>query len=258
MKTIEIYFKKKKSASKNSIQAVQDLCDSYRRNGQIYKSLWPIAEKPDGISVFVNTPENDSLDVRYSNKHVKSSTEGLQKAGLELPEIKLLGSDPEGDEICNCSNSSFYYLRTSFEQENESPLNCGDCHLRVPLYRIPPTDEHNTYQNILRWQYEYVIYDTLHILSTVGERLGYTQLVKYDSELSKEGIDICKLIAKLTKKTVYYYLYKYYGKSNNNELKRKCPSCKGDWLLDKPLFGVIDFKCDKCFLISNVGWDVRK
>ncbi len=56
---------------------------------------------------------------------------------------------------------------------------------------------------------------------------------------------------------VYYYLYKYNGKSRTIEESRKCPNCKGGWFLNEPLHGIFDFKCDKCHLVSNVAWDVR-
>ncbi|HIP76018.1 MAG TPA: hypothetical protein EYH12_02510, partial [Psychromonas hadalis] len=56
----------------------------------------------------------------------------------------------------------------------------------------------------------------------------------------------------------YYYLYRVAGTSLESEQQRKCPSCGGEWRLEKPLFDIFDFKCDQCQLVSNISWDFKK
>jgi len=46
-------------------------------------------------------------------------------------------------------------------------------------------------------------------------------------------------------------------RSLSAEMRRKCPGCRGPWLLKKPLHGKFDFRCDKCHLLSNIAWNIR-
>lgn len=77
------------------------------------------------------------------------------------------------------------------------------------------------------------------------------------SDLYRRGKDITKRISFLTKKPVYYYLYRVGGVDKASELERKCPSCNSDWKLDEPWFGLFDFRCEPCGLVSNVSWDFQ-
>ena len=79
----------------------------------------------------------------------------------------------------------------------------------------------------------------------------------YSAKPSRRGKDITKRISFLTKKPVYYYLYRVGGVDKASELERKCPSCNGDWKLDEPWFGLFDFRCEPCGLVSNVSWDFQ-
>ena len=139
----------------------------------------------------------------------------------------------------------------------ESPLKCADCFGIEPLYKIPKTADEE-YHNIISWQSNYQSCDSLQMNCTVGEKFGTSQLSKYNSQLTQQGLKVCQSIEKVTGKKVYYYLYKYTAKSHKTELARKCPNCKGDWHLPEPLHNKFDFKCDKCNLLSNIAWDVRQ
>jgi predicted nucleic acid-binding Zn ribbon protein len=87
------------------------------------------------------------------------------------------------------------------------------------------------------------------MLSRVGEKFGYNQMAELKSDLTKLGREICAVLEKKTDVPVYYYLHRYYGVSAKAESKRRCPDCKGEWLLKEPI-GIYDFCCKKCRLFS--------
>jgi predicted nucleic acid-binding Zn ribbon protein len=93
---------------------------------------------------------------------------------------------------------------------------------------------------------------------STGERFALNQLEKIDSSLNKRGLEICKKISNLSKKPVYYFLYKNSGIDKRNELERKCPLCGGNWLLKSELHNLFMFKCDKCFIISNIAYSLKR
>ncbi len=76
------------------------------------------------------------------------------------------------------------------------------------------------------------------------------------SGLTKSGLEICNGIQNLTKKPCFYYLYHPNGRSLKKERERKCPSCNGEWLLEKQLHNLFDFKCDKCHLLSHIAFSL--
>lgn len=83
------------------------------------------------------------------------------------------------------------------------------------------------------------------------------EISNLDSDLSRRGKDIAKRVTCLTKKPVYYYLYRVGGTDKASELARKCPSCNSDWKLPESWFGLFDFKCEPCGLVSNISWDFQ-
>lgn len=99
--------------------------------------------------------------------------------------------------------------------------------------------------------------DRLFLGTGAIEHYAHRQMSEWDSTLSKEGRELVTLLEKKTRQPVYYYLMKYYGKGDAAERRRRCPSCKGAWALEAPLHGILDFKCDRCRLVSNVAFDVR-
>ena len=138
----------------------------------------------------------------------------------------------------------------------EAPLRCLRCEGPVPLYRLPRPIS-GQYSGVLAWEANYQACDALQMNCAVGERFGARQMSNPASELSRSGIAVCKEIERRTKRPVYYYLYRPNGRSRLAEMRRKCPGCGGAWLLKKPLHEKFDFRCDKCHLLSNIGWDVR-
>ena len=229
---------------------------SMYHNGQISSNLNSVLQSAKEISSYVSIPAKDALHRKHNNEWVEAEIARFIEAGGQRPTVVVLGADTESDGPCQCDEISGYVLFTNF-LTRESPLRCASCFAPVPLYQIPPTHQ-GEYWNLRSWESDYQSCDALQMGCTVLENRATRQMSRLDSALTKSGLENCRLIAAITKKPVYYYLYRGKGRSIKSEKKRKCPSCGGDWLLKEPWHDKFDFKCDKCHLLSNIAFDVRE
>jgi len=133
------------------------------------------------------------------------------------PEIRLIGDEPESARVCSCNETEAYVLFTTYISL-ESPLRCLACFGVIPLYRIPKTAD-GEYHDIVSWKSDYQSCDSLQMNCKVGERWATNQLSKVDSQLTVLGLSICRTIERISGKRVYYYLYKYNGKSRRSKSK---------------------------------------
>lgn len=255
MHTIKINFDLQTNGDFDALNdSVNYLLGAWRMNGQIVGKEFLIAQTESGLEVYVDAPETDSLTEKFNNKYVNKNLSEIGEKGV-VSKITVLGIEPDSAMLCECENVKSYILFTDY-LSLESPLKCFKCFGIVPLYKIPKTVDEE-YHDIISWQSDYQSCDSLQMNCTVGERFGINQLSNYDSQLSRNGLKVCRSIEKVTGKNVFYYLYKYNAKSYRKELLRKCPKCGGDWHLKKTLHNRFDFMCKKCKLLSNIAWDVR-
>ena len=265
METAAIIFSTGASAERSRAEhALQDYLGALWRNGQVLGWGAPIARLSRGYAVYVNIPDRRALD--GTSRAVRRALRDLREAGLRGPKVRRLGTDPEGSASCRCRRRSFLILFTNF-LTNDSPVRCGDCFSPVPLYRLPKPGDRDErgrggavgdHGDLLWWQKTYEAMDWLFIGSGPAERYAHDQLARWDSDLSKESRETAKTLAKRVGRPVYYCLSKYYGRSDRQERRRKCPSCAGSWLLTRPLHARFDFQCKRCRLLANVAWDVRQ
>jgi predicted nucleic acid-binding Zn ribbon protein len=221
-----------------------------RRNGSLLTDALPVIG-PEEFTISGVAPAKDALRKANWNKWVRQGIANLTKVHLSRPAIRFLGTVSEMATPCECKRQSEYFLFTTF-LTNEPPLRCLRCEGTIPLYRLPPskTEEHS---GLLSWESNYQACDALQMLCRVGERFGERQMATPGSNLSRQGLEICRDIERLTKRPTYYYLYRFRTRSHATERDRKCPSCGGEWLLKKNLHRKINFKCDKCRLLSNTA-----
>jgi len=255
MHLIQVKFESVKNENLEQMtELINHLLGAWRMNGQILGKQFLIAQVKNGLEVYVDAPNFDSLSEKYNNKYVRDTLVKLKENEIYLKVVSL-GIEPDSAELCDCKKINDFILFTTY-LSLESPLKCAKCFGVVPLYKISATavDE---YYNIICWQSDYQSCDSLQMNCTVGERFATNQLSKYDSQLTKFGLKVCQSIEKATNKKVFYYLYKGSAKSHKSELSRKCPNCNSDWLLKTPLHKKFDFKCNKCKLLSNIAWNVR-
>jgi predicted nucleic acid-binding Zn ribbon protein len=245
----------KKGNRERQVDGIYSLLGALRMNGQILGTQHPIAMSPVGYTSYVNTPEKSSLANKNSNNYVKLALELITDIGLFQPIITIIGKEPECSKLCSCTNSSSYFLYTTYITL-ESPIKCGTCFGVVPLYKIPKQYEEE-YYNIICWQSDYQSCDSLQMNSTVGERFATNQLSNISSKLTTSGLEVCESIRKASKKDVYYYLYKGSGRNHTSELSRLCPNCNGSWFLEKSIHNIFNFMCKKCHLLSNIAWNCQ-
>ncbi len=223
-------------------------------NGQVIGTEYPMIEQDNKIIAFANIAEENSLDKKYHNKYVKKE---LDKLGDRLA-FTILGKDPASSDVCQCKNNQqrqFLLLYTTF-LSIESPIDCGNCELPVPLYKLPKVyDYSDEHLDIICWQKDYQSYDRLQ-MHCVTEDFCLQQLGDINSEFTTSSLELRQNMAKSCGIPVYYYLYKHYGESLESEQQRKCPSCGGDWKLETP-YRNFDFKCDNCYLLSNIAFDLK-
>jgi predicted nucleic acid-binding Zn ribbon protein len=235
---------------------VQSYVAALLHNGQIVGDHTPMAKVRGGYLVTASVPEADALGDRCANKWVRKSLRELAALGVERPKVTCLGADPETRALCKCRKRPFLILFTTFLTASP-PLRCGTCFDPIALYRVPASNEAGNHQDVLRWQDTYQAIDWLFIGSGPGERFAHDQLSRFDSELSTDGRELAGELAKRVRVPVYYYLSKHFGRSDQAERRRKCPSCGKAWLRKRPLHRIFDFQCERCRLLSNVAFDVR-
>ncbi|MCD4727215.1 MAG: Zn-ribbon-containing protein [Pirellulales bacterium] len=238
-------------------QAIYGLLASMMQNGQILDSDYPITYTESDCKAVVSCPEKTSLHPRHANEHVRKDISELRSHGLLKPKFRVLGRGIESPVADQCKLPRWYLLMTNYLSA-ESPLKCGEHYLPVPLYRMPPTHELSpTFFDILCWQREWKCCDELQMACGAGERFATKQISDPNSPLATTGRDLCRRIEKLSGVPAYYYLYRGNGRSIAAEQRRLCPSCGKKWLLSDSLHDILDFKCNRCRLVSNIAWSVR-
>jgi predicted nucleic acid-binding Zn ribbon protein len=237
------------------LDKVQGYLAALVKNGQIIEG-YTVAKVMCGYLVTASLPESDALADRFANTWVRKGLRELAAIRVARPGVTHLGTDPDSRAPCQCRKQPFLILFTTFLHA-EPPLRCGACFGPVALYKVPATDGVESYQDVLRWEHTYSAMDWLFIGTGPGELFAHQQLSRVDSELSADGRKLARNVEKLARVPVYYYLSKYFGRSDRAERKRKCPSCGKPWLRDEPLHRIFDFQCQRCRLLSNVAFDVR-
>jgi len=177
-------------------------------NGQILKD-YELIEAADVLWTVVTLPADDALNTENNNIYVNKYQDMVQEHFTISSE--LLGKNMDKNDSCNCKEPSWYMLYTDTSL-SESPVVCGDCGKTVPLYRLPHIFDSAEHHGVLSWQWAYKNTDELwkHGLS---DRFTYRQMHNPSSQLSKEGMDICRAFEEKLGKPFFYYLFNTNGTS---------------------------------------------
>jgi predicted nucleic acid-binding Zn ribbon protein len=257
MDTTQLFFRTPDTTNAEDVlDKVQGYLAALLHNGQIVGDHTPMAKVSGGYLVTASLPETDALADRFASKWVRMRIRELAAVGVDRPKVTHLGTEPESHAACKCRKRPFLIVFTTF-LHSASPFRCGACFDPVPLYRLPVTNEAGSREHVLWWQDTYQAMDWLFIGSGPGERFAHDQLSRFDSELSIDGRDLARGLEKKLRVPVYYYLSKYFGRSDRAERRRMCPSCGKAWLRKERLHRIFDFQCQRCRLLSNVAFDVQ-
>ncbi len=209
------------------------------KNGQILKG-YELIEGKDCLWAIVTSPNDEALKEENNNIYVDKYLTAVQEYFDVSTEP--LGRNMNQDVSCTCKGSSWYMLYTDWTR-SESPVVCGDCGKAVPLFQLPHILDSDEHHGVVSWQEAYKSTD---ILWTYGlsDRFTFRQMHDPRSQLSKDGMDICKAFEEKLGKPFFYYLF------NNNRTNKVCPICGADWKTPgEKTF--VDYKCEKCRLVAD-------
>lgn len=208
------------------------------------------------IICYQTTLEKNSLSKSFNDIYVSRRLKNLENlCGAKLKTEIVGESIPEYKPVCKCKGHQFYILFTG-AFFGTSPIECGKCSGVIPIYRLKELTHDDRYL-LISWDTNYKACDELQLGCSVGERWATKQMSDPNSQLSKDGLEVCNRIKKASGVTTFYYLHNYRNISVNKDKTRKCPSCNKAWLLKERLNNFYDYKCDKCELISSLTSNLR-
>lgn len=203
----------------------------------------------DELIGFQTAIDTNALSEKYNDDSANLNIKNLEKWCNSKLMIRSIGEVyPKHKGICQCEKPGFYLLFTHAFND-EGIVTCGTCNRITPLYKLKL--EHSVRYEMLNWEANYEACDHLQLGCTVGEKWATKQMSDPKSQLSKQGLKICKYFTEVLGVPMYYYLYNYRHISHPQDKSRKCPQCHSEWLLEKSLHEFYNFKCDECRLISS-------
>lgn len=217
---------------------------------QIISNEHCVVRSGDRVSVQVTVPEPDAL-MHQTTAYVHKAWNDVERLTGSKVALVPQGQRVEYYHFDVSARSSFYILRWGWY----SPLICGDTHMPIPLYRIPPTNpDALCYDNLRSWENAYKRLYGLWLGSGVGERFAQRQMQELNSKLSEEGRRLCRQIEVLTGVPTYYFLFNYRAWSQKSDRARLCPATSRPWLIEGATeASYIAFKSDEARLVSQLS-----
>lgn len=233
----------------------ETLMGSYCNTGQVQSPYETTFIVNDELVAYQTTIEKGSLSKMYNDEYVNLRIKNLEEWCNAKLKTEVIGKAvPFFKGVCKCKTREFFILFTHSFNET-SPIDCGTCNRVIPFYKLNLI--YDDRYSLLGWESNYKACDDLQLGCTVGEKWATKQMTEPASDLSKQGIDICKRIKEKTGTPTYYYLYNYRFITHEQDKRRQCPSCGSEWLLKEQLHNFYDFKCDKCRLLSSFTPNTR-
>ncbi|MFN8715049.1 MAG: DUF2310 family Zn-ribbon-containing protein [Bacteroidota bacterium] len=243
---ISIPFPKK--PDEEFFRTVDLLMNFYRGSGQSLGRIHIEYLEKNSIVALHHAHERNSFSSKYNSFYVNRELERLKNNYAITPVFSVAGkASPGKNYVCKCVSRDFMILTTNYISIG-SPVICGSCTNSVPLYKLPVYDDYG-YMPILSWESNYQSCDRLQMNCEVGERFGLNQLELIDSQLSKQGREICARLEVLTETPVYYYLHNYTKRRGTPE-SILCPGCGKKWHLKNLLCEEYNFMCKHCRIVS--------
>jgi len=193
----------------------------------------------------------NALKQTYLSTWAQAVYEELINLGVEI-KTDIFDASPRNS---SWKNTDALFLFTHVF-ERSSPLCRGDNGAPIPLFRLPISDELR--EALYFWSKTYSELDSLYLGSGVLETPAYKEMADCNSRLATEGRLYCSEIEQATKRQIYYYLHRYWGRSVG-EADRLCPGCGRRWAKESTSgsgLAWFDFQCEPCRLVSHIGVDI--
>ncbi|MDR2757641.1 MAG: Zn-ribbon-containing protein [Planctomycetaceae bacterium] len=236
---------------------LEEMIDNYLaalvRNGQIGKD-YSIVPWQKQVTAYVKAIGLEADQLKSHSAYGKELFREIEKFFKRQP-VWSCNEDLPPKQKAIWKNASFLYLFAPPFNQPSTPLYRGDNNDGIPLYRVPVTDYER--ENIYFWQKYYLDYDNIWMETGKLELNAYRMLADPQSELSKQGRELCLAIEKATGIPTYYYLMRFFGRKINDEIQRKCPDCHNSWEVERAhpqtRFCHFYFQCPNCRLVSHLS-----
>lgn len=235
--------------------AIRTFSEALIFNGNMLGREMPTAWQQDSFNCRLIIPATDALQRTNLSARALQAEQQLMAAGLAYPKMQLLGMDIMSQHSSTLAADALL-LFTTFS-DNCSPLrNMADL-APLPLYQWQPADGVD-HESLIRWQIQFQALDEIQqqqqrVLPKVAEN----SLQQYHSRLNQQGRQLARKIRQRNAIPVYYAIYSGSSADCQADVTKRCPGCGADWRLATPLLDLFDFKCDSCFLVSNVAWECQ-
>ena len=254
MFAVDLYFTPQTPQSIDAevcVNAIETYLIFLRKGGQI-AGKYVLATTQTHFRATVYLPDPQALALAFHCDFARRSRDELQALGLALKVEYINEVSPQ--QAFGLNKLPALYLYT-FLHDIHAPVCAGDSGRPIPLYHLPI--ETQTREDILRWAKAYQCHDILQIDCGALEIAAYTQMADVHSELSQNGLALCRTLEARTGLPTYYYLYRYWAFDiGENDLP--CPGCGKPWFVgmsgEKSRgLAAHAFQCQACRLISNPG-----
>ena len=215
------------------------------KNGQLCARSDEVEVRIDGELVFlVRIPRPNAYEKRVLSTWGRDSlAEVVAHFGRE-PEWTIL-DDKVPKRFPSWKSASSLYLFSSVA----GPVHHGDHGNLVPTYLLRLSALQC--EHLFFWNNLYHAIDDVWLDSGELEKAAYEQMANPESELSKDGRKLCKLVEKSTRKPTFYYIHRY-GDEVEPEDIDKCPGCGQSWRTGiEGVWHQFAYRCVACRLVSN-------
>lgn len=222
------------------------------KNGQIYGE-YLFAWCDATLVAYTHVARPDALAARHHSEWARSALDSVVEGFGQPPQCEIIDDDVPKRFPSWKRSTSFYLFTHAFD--DVSPICCGDTGRPIPLYLFPLPQQIR--EDIYFWSRTYNYHDNIWLGSAALEIPAYKQLADPTSDLSVTGRRLCADIELATKTPTYYFVHRYWGRTDGEAL-RPCPVCGGKWHLsgtstDRHPFHVFHFRCKRCRLVSHCG-----
>lgn len=270
-------------------QGIRRYIEALIFNGQILGREFPTAWQNDRFSTRLVLADDEALRHSSHSPRALAALQQLADVGLSYPQLAIVGQDllsshvdpcVQHDAIANDSatpsaphrkvlpNVPGYIWYSRFALTH-SMLCCAEHFAPVPLYRLPVPEittvgattglsAAQDHEDAIRWQLQFQALDEIQMQQTrVLPLQAERQLQGLHSALNRQGRRLAKAYANTLQRPVYYYLYAGSSRDCATEADKHCPSCQQPWRLSSAWHDIFDFRCDRCFLVSNIAWECQ-
>lgn len=235
--------------------AIRQFHEALIFNGNIIGREFPTAWQQDSFSSRLVIPAPDALQRPNLSPRALQAEQQLIAAGLAYPQLQVLGMDIMSQHNSD-SVADALVLFTTFSDMCSPLRNLVDL-APLPLYQLKPAAGPD-HEALIRWQIQFQALDEIQQQEQrVLHKTAENSLQQLNSKLNQHGRQQARKIAEQNKLPVYYALYSGSSKNRATEADKPCPGCGANWRLAEPLLSIFDFKCDRCFLLSNIAWECQ-